>query len=208
MRFYTTIWRTGDAVPKVKRERLRGSRSALQSIWGSSPPLSNDEMAESCQINHGMSFQLTEKIDVNGAHTHPLFIYLKGKLSTWWGRKIRWDFEKFIIDQNGNLIKRFASLKKMEKYIVNILVQSESLYISSELPTLLLFLVSILLTILWFREKPKKPKDFSRISSPKWRNILVRHIHFFNGLPADEKIRFEQDIQDFLESFKVTGIST
>lgn len=83
-------------------------------------PVSNDKMEESCQINHGVSFQLTEKIDVNGKDTHPIFKYLKDELGGLLGSKIKWNFTKFLIDKNGKPIKRYAPTtvpKKIEKDI-------------------------------------------------------------------------------------------
>jgi len=92
--------------------------------FGGQEPLSNDTMSETCRINHGVTFQLTEKIDVNGSKTHPLFIYLKSKLGSWLGSKIKWNFTKFLIDQNGKPFKRFAPTtkpEKIEKYIQELL---------------------------------------------------------------------------------------
>ncbi|HIP32210.1 MAG TPA: glutathione peroxidase [Crocinitomicaceae bacterium] len=83
--------------------------------FGGQEPLSNGEMTESCKINHGVTFQLTEKIDVNGSNTHPLFKYLRNELSSLLGSKIKWNFTKFLIDQNGNPIKRFAPTTKPDK---------------------------------------------------------------------------------------------
>ena len=95
--------------------------------FGSQEPLTNDAMTETCRINHGVTFQLTEKIDVNGENTHPLFIYLKGKLGSWLGRKIKWNFTKFLIDQNGKPVKRFSPTTKpasIEEHIKTLLKQS------------------------------------------------------------------------------------
>lgn len=92
--------------------------------FGGQEPLSNETMSETCRINHGVTFQLTEKIDVNGSNTHPLFIYLKRKLGSWLGSKIKWNFTKFLIDQNGKPFKRFAPTTKpetIEKYIQQLL---------------------------------------------------------------------------------------
>lgn len=76
--------------------------------FGSQEPLKNEEMIEQCQINHGVTFQLTEKIDVNGKNTHPLFVYLKDQLGSVLGDKIKWNFTKFLIDRNGTPYKRYA----------------------------------------------------------------------------------------------------
>ena len=92
--------------------------------FGGQEPLSNETMSETCRINHGVTFQLTEKIDVNGSNTHPLFVYLKRKLGSWLGSKIKWNFTKFLIDQNGKPFKRFAPTTKpetIEKYIQELL---------------------------------------------------------------------------------------
>jgi glutathione peroxidase len=90
----------------------------------SQEPETNDSMVESCQINFGVTFQLTEKCDVNGSNTHPVFKYLKKKLGGWFGSKIKWNFTKFLIDKNGNPVKRYAPTVKpndMEQDILGIL---------------------------------------------------------------------------------------
>lgn len=86
---------------------------------------SSDEIQEFCQVNYGVSFPIFEKIDVNGKYAHPIFKYLKSNLSGGiFGSKIKWNFTKFVIDKQGNPIKRFGPTtkpEKMEKYIQNIL---------------------------------------------------------------------------------------
>ncbi len=92
----------------------------------SQEPETNDSMVESCQINFGVTFQLFEKCDVNGASTHPVFKYLKKKLGGWFGSRIKWNFTKFLIDSNGNPVKRFSPTVKpvdMENEIVKLLKQ-------------------------------------------------------------------------------------
>lgn len=78
-------------------------------------PLSNEEMAETCLINHGVTFQLTEKINVNGSTTHPIFQWLKSKQKGLFGKRISWNFTKFLIDKQGNVVKRFSPSTKPEK---------------------------------------------------------------------------------------------
>lgn len=80
----------------------------------SQEPETNDSMTEACRINHGVTFQLTEKINVNGGTTHPLFKYLKKKLGGLFFGTIKWNFTKFIVDRNGKPIKRFAPTTKPE----------------------------------------------------------------------------------------------
>lgn len=90
-------------------------------------PLSNEDMEQACLINHGVTFQLFEKIKVNGSGAHPLYKYLKKTLkSGLFSSKIKWNFEKFIIDKNGNPVKRFSPTtkpKELEQDIVNLLAQ-------------------------------------------------------------------------------------
>lgn len=90
-------------------------------------PLSNKEMEETCLINHGVTFQLFEKINVNGSDAHPLYKYLKKELKAgWFSNKIKWNFEKFLIDKNGKPVKRFSPKTKpqeLEEDILNLLKQ-------------------------------------------------------------------------------------
>jgi len=83
--------------------------------FGGQEPLSNEEMTQSCQINHGVTFQLTEKVEVNGDNTHDVFNFLKKNLGGLLGSKIKWNFTKFLIDGHGNPIKRFAPTTKPAK---------------------------------------------------------------------------------------------
>ncbi|MGB1041604.1 MAG: glutathione peroxidase [Flavobacteriales bacterium] len=88
-------------------------------------PVDNDKMEETCQINHGVTFQLMEKIDVNGSKAHPVYKYLKSKLkSGLFSSRIKWNFEKFLIDGNGNPVKRFSPKIKpaqIEPHIIKVL---------------------------------------------------------------------------------------
>ncbi|WP_026954950.1 glutathione peroxidase [Algoriphagus vanfongensis] len=88
----------------------------------------SDEIAEFCQVNYGVSFPMFDKIDVNGKDAHPIFKYLKSELKGGiLGSKIKWNFTKFIIDKNGNPVKRFSPVttpEKMESYIQQILADA------------------------------------------------------------------------------------
>ena len=87
-------------------------------------PETNDSMEQSCEINFGVTFQLTEKISVNGKETHPIFKYLKDQLPGKLGKKIKWNFTKFLITPEGLPFKRFAPTTKpelMEKDILAII---------------------------------------------------------------------------------------
>ncbi len=88
--------------------------------FGGQEPGEANDISEFCEINYGVSFQLFDKVEVNGTNEHPLFSYLKKELPTLLGRSIKWNFTKFVIDKSGNPVKRFApttSPKKMEKLI-------------------------------------------------------------------------------------------
>jgi glutathione peroxidase len=81
--------------------------------FGKQDPGSNDEIQEFCQLNYGVSFPMLGKIEVNGADTDPLFKHLKkearGALGT---EAIKWNFTKFLVDREGNVVKRYASATK------------------------------------------------------------------------------------------------
>ena len=75
-------------------------------------PVNNNDMQSACEINFGVTFPLTEKIDVNGKNTHPIFKHLKNNLGGFLGSKIKWNFTKFLIDAKGNPYKRYAPTTK------------------------------------------------------------------------------------------------
>ena len=76
---------------------------------------SNEEIHQFCQLNYGVSFTMFEKIDVNGKETHPLYQFLKSQKCGMFGSKIKWNFTKFLVDRNGNVVKRYAPTVKPEK---------------------------------------------------------------------------------------------
>lgn len=76
-------------------------------------PETNETVAGVCLLNFGVTFMLTEKIDVNGKSTHPLFVYLKKEiLSGLFSSSIKWNFTKFLIDKQGIPYKRYAPTTK------------------------------------------------------------------------------------------------
>jgi len=109
-------------------------------------PGSNEEIAEFCRLNHGVTFQLMSKIDVNGKDAHPIFEYLKSQAPTeeYKGFKakaaatlfkgisksvekdsdIKWNFTKFLVSRDGAIVKRYAPTttpEDMEKDIQGML---------------------------------------------------------------------------------------
>ena len=71
-------------------------------------PETNETVEQACKINFGVTFPLFAKIEVNGAQTHPLYQYLKSQKGGWFSSAIKWNFTKFLIDQDGNVIARYA----------------------------------------------------------------------------------------------------
>jgi len=87
-------------------------------------PGTNEEIQQFCQLNYGVTFTMFEKIDVNGEGAHPIFKYLKQEKKSLLGSDIKWNFAKFLIDQQGQVIKRYApttSPEKMRKDIEKLL---------------------------------------------------------------------------------------
>jgi glutathione peroxidase len=77
--------------------------------FGNQDPGSNDEIQNFCQSNYGVSFQMMEKIEVNGSNAHPLFVWLKKQAPGILGSEgIKWNFTKFLVSRNGQVTKRYA----------------------------------------------------------------------------------------------------
>jgi glutathione peroxidase len=70
-------------------------------------PGSNEDILSFCTLNYGVSFEMFKKVDVKGKNIHPLFEYLVEKSPDRTGKKVKWNFEKFLIDQNGEIVKRY-----------------------------------------------------------------------------------------------------
>ena len=80
--------------------------------FGGQEPGGAREIEQSCLINYGVSFAMFEKVDVNGAASHPVFAHLKVALPGLLGEKIRWNFTKFLIGRDGQPIRRFAPITR------------------------------------------------------------------------------------------------
>lgn len=78
-------------------------------------PETNDSIEHACEINFGVTFQLTEKVDVNGENTHSVFKYLKNNLGGFLGNRIKWNFTKFLIQKDGTPYKRYSPFTKPSK---------------------------------------------------------------------------------------------
>jgi glutathione peroxidase len=76
--------------------------------FGRQEPGTNEEIQEFCQLNYGLTFPVMGKIDVNGRNAHPLYTYLKSQAGGLLTDAIKWNFTKFLVDREGNVVKRFA----------------------------------------------------------------------------------------------------
>lgn len=81
--------------------------------FGKQEPGTSEDINTFCQVNYGVDFLITEKIDVKGSAQHPLYCWLTKKAFN--GRKdstVRWNFQKYLIDENGELLDYFYSITK------------------------------------------------------------------------------------------------
>lgn len=91
--------------------------------FGGQEPGTNAEIEDFCSVNYGVSFKLFDKIDVNGSDRSPLYERLTTNTVTDAG-DVKWNFEKFLIDKNGNIVKRF--LTKVESTSKDVISAIES----------------------------------------------------------------------------------
>ncbi len=77
--------------------------------FGAQEPGDSDEIQEFCKVNFGVTFPLMEKVDVNGPDASPLYDWMKGEAKGLMGStSVKWNFTKFLIDRDGNVVKRYA----------------------------------------------------------------------------------------------------
>ncbi len=80
--------------------------------FGGQEPGSGAEANQNCKINYGVTFPIHEKVDVKGENQHPLFRYLTDAAKGMLSEKIIWNFTKFLVDSDGNVVSRFSPQKK------------------------------------------------------------------------------------------------
>ena len=81
--------------------------------FNSQDPGADGEIAAFCQVNYGVSFPMMGKVDVNGPAAHPLYKWLSAEAPGLLGSKsIKWNFTKFLVGKDGQVIKRYAPLDK------------------------------------------------------------------------------------------------
>ncbi len=89
--------------------------------FGAQDPGSNDQIASFCQLNYGVSFPMMAKVQVNGSAAHPLYDWLKTEAPGLLGSKgIKWNFTKFLVGRDGQVIKRYAPQDAPEKLAADI----------------------------------------------------------------------------------------
>ena len=90
--------------------------------FGGQEPGGADEIGAFCQKNYGVSFRMMDKIEVNGSNAHPLYKWLaKAAPGLLGSEAIKWNFTKFLVGRDGNVIKRYAPQtepKDLEKDVV------------------------------------------------------------------------------------------
>ena len=84
--------------------------------FGNQAPGTEDEIHKFCKLNYNTSFDQLAKIDVNGKNEHPLYTYLKKEKPGMLIKRIKWYFEKFLVDRDGNVAYRFASTTKPKNF--------------------------------------------------------------------------------------------
>ena len=89
--------------------------------FGHQDPGSNEDIASFCQLNHGVGFPMMAKIDVNGSGADPLYQWLCAEAPGLLGTKaIKWNFTKFLVGRDGQVIKRYAPQDAPEKLAADI----------------------------------------------------------------------------------------
>ena len=88
--------------------------------FGAQEPGSNADVHEFCQLNYGLSFPVMGKIEVKGSGQHPLYAHLTKQAKGLITDSIKWNFTKFLVNRDGQVIKRFAPVTKPEAISKNI----------------------------------------------------------------------------------------
>jgi glutathione peroxidase len=94
--------------------------------FGGQEPGDAAEIAQTCQLNYGVTFPMFAKVDVNGSAAHPLFQWLTNAAPGLLGNSIKWNFTKFLIGREGEALKRYAPITKPEALADDIRAQLQS----------------------------------------------------------------------------------
>ena len=82
--------------------------------FGGQEPGTNEDISNFCSLNYGVTFPIMNKINVNGEDSEPLYQYLKEQKHGLLTKNIKWNFEKFLINQQGEVVARYDSTVKPE----------------------------------------------------------------------------------------------
>jgi len=96
--------------------------------FGTQEPGQPSEIESFCSTKFSVTFPLMEKIEVNGDNVHPVYVYLKSQKSSMFMTRIKWNFEKFLIDRRGNVVDRYVSSttpESLDDTIAQLLAQPE-----------------------------------------------------------------------------------
>ncbi|KAF4164560.1 hypothetical protein CNMCM6936_008979 [Aspergillus lentulus] len=94
--------------------------------FGSQDPGSNDEIQSFCQVNYGVTFPVLGKLDVNGDNAAPVWTWMKETMPGLMGlKRVKWNFEKFLVSADGKVVGRWASITKPESLEATILKEIE-----------------------------------------------------------------------------------
>jgi glutathione peroxidase len=88
--------------------------------FGHQEPGDDQQIEEFCRVNHGVTFPLSAKIEVNGSGTHPVFAYLKSRAGGLLGSRIKWNFTKFLVSADGRTVTRYAPTVTPDKITADI----------------------------------------------------------------------------------------
>ncbi|GAA1932255.1 glutathione peroxidase [Nocardioides marmoribigeumensis] len=94
--------------------------------FGGQEPGDSEQIGAFCQKNYGVTFPMFEKIEVNGDDAHPLYQWLREEKGGVLGSKIKWNFTKFLINKDGEVVDRFGPTTKPEKLVKDIEDQLEA----------------------------------------------------------------------------------
>ena len=82
--------------------------------FGNQEPGDAQSIEQGCMLNYGVSFQMFDKVEVNGKAAHPVFVWLRSRFPGRGRKTIKWNFTKFLLDREGRPVKRFEPLVKPE----------------------------------------------------------------------------------------------
>jgi glutathione peroxidase len=88
--------------------------------FGGQEPGNEEEIASFCERNFGVTFPLFAKVDVNGDDAHPLFAWLRSEKKGLLGGRIKWNFTKFLVDHDGQVVGRYGPTTSPEKIAADV----------------------------------------------------------------------------------------